>query len=60
MKRMVNAAAVMPTDWIMYEKSRATGGGMPKTSVMMGNATAAPPSDVAPASIEPNIIVMDM
>ena len=38
----------------------ATGGGMPKTSVMMGKATAAPPSEVAPASMDPKIIVTDM
>ena len=57
---IVHAAAVMPTDWIMYEKSRATGGAMPKARVMTGNAIAAPPSLVAPANIDPKIIVMDI
>jgi len=44
----------------MKEKSRATGGAIPKTRVMTGKATAAPPSEVAPATIEPNTMVMDM
>ena len=43
-QRMVKAAAVIPHDWIMSEKSRATAGLMPKASVMTGKATAPPPS----------------
>eukprot|EP00615_Pteridomonas_danica_P003227 CAMPEP_0114343988 /NCGR_PEP_ID=MMETSP0101-20121206/11064_1 /TAXON_ID=38822 ORGANISM="Pteridomonas danica, Strain PT" /NCGR_SAMPLE_ID=MMETSP0101 /ASSEMBLY_ACC=CAM_ASM_000211 /LENGTH=86 /DNA_ID=CAMNT_0001479075 /DNA_START=1282 /DNA_END=1542 /DNA_ORIENTATION=+ len=57
---MTPAAAVIPTDCIKNEKSRATIGDIPKTSVITGKATAAPPSDVAPASIDPNIIVIDI
>ena len=45
--------------WIMSEKSRATEGAMPRASVMTGKATAPPPSDVMPAMVAPNIIVME-
>ena len=47
----------MPTAWIKREKSRATLGAILKPSVMTGNATAPPPSLVAPAMNEPNAIV---
>lgn len=57
MKTIVNDAAVMPTDWIMKLKSRAMTGEMPKTRVMIGKATEAPPSEVAPATMLPNTIV---
>lgn len=60
MYKIVKLAQVMPTDWIMKEKSRATGGAIPNTRVITGKATAAPPSEVAPATIEPNTMVMDM
>ena len=52
-----NAAATMPTDWIMKLKSRATAGLMPSASVITGKATAAPPSEVAPATSDPNTMV---
>ena len=55
-----NAAAVIPTDCIINEKSRATDGLIPNPNVITGNATDAPPSDVAPAINEPNIIVIDI
>ena len=44
--------------WIMNEKSRATAGIMPKARVMTGKAMAAPPSLVAPASMDPKVMVM--
>ena len=47
-QKMVKAAAVIPQDWIISEKSRATAGLMPKASVMTGKATAPPPSLVIP------------
>jgi len=51
-------AAVIPQLWIMKEKSRATTGVMSNASVITGKATDAPPSDVAPAIMDPKIIVM--
>ena len=57
---ITSAAATMPTDWIIREKSRATWGSMPKPRVMMGNATAPPPSLVVPAMNDPSAMVADM
>ena len=45
---MVKAAAVIPQDWIISEKSRATSGAMLKARVIMGKATVPPPSLVIP------------
>lgn len=45
---IVNAAAVMPTDCIIKEKSRAMEGLIPNAKVITGNATVAPPSLVIP------------
>ena len=45
---MVKAAAVIPQDWIISEKSRAIEGGILKARVMTGKATAPPPSLVIP------------
>jgi hypothetical protein len=42
----------------MREKSLATDGASFKTSVITGNATAPPPSDVAPPMKDPISIVM--
>ena len=47
-KKMVKAAAVIPQDCIMSEKSLATMGLMPNPRVITGKATAPPPSDVIP------------
>jgi hypothetical protein len=47
----------MPIDWIIKEKTLASADGIPSTFVKTGNATAPPPSDVAPAIKEPKIIV---
>ena len=41
------------------EKSLATDGVMPKARVMTGKAIAPPPSDVAPPTIAPKIMVTD-
>ena len=41
------------------EKSLAMAGGIPRAKVMTGNATAPPPSDVAPPIMAPKIMVMD-
>ena len=41
----------------MMEKSLAMVGLMPKARVMTGKATAPPPSEVAPATMAPKIIV---
>lgn len=60
MKKIVKAAAVIPTDWIMKLKSRATAGLIAKARVITGKAIAAPPSLVAPATILPKIIVTDI
>ena len=48
MKNMVNAAAVIPHDCIIREKSRATDGEILNASVMTGKAIAPPPSEVIP------------
>ena len=50
-------AAVIPTDWIMSEKSRAIDAVSPKPSVITGNATEPPPSEVPPATIDPKSII---
>ena len=47
-QKIVKAAAVIPQDWIISEKSRATAGDMLKARVMTGKATAPPPSLVIP------------
>ena len=44
----------------MREKSLATDGETLSAKVMTGKATAPPPSEVAPATIDPKIMVMDM
>jgi hypothetical protein len=41
-----------PQDWIISEKSLATAGEMLKAKVITGKATAPPPSDVMPISID--------
>ena len=43
---MVKAAEVMPTDWIIKEKSRATVAGILKISVNTGKATDPPPGEI--------------
>ena len=48
MKKILKAAADIPQDWIIKEKSRATEGGILKARVMTGKATAPPPSLVIP------------
>ena len=50
----------LPKDCVISEKSLATEGSIFKAKVMTGNATAPPPSDVAPATMEPKIMVMVM
>ena len=60
LKKITREAQVIPTDWIIREKSRATEGDILKPSVITGNATAPPPSLVAPAINEPNNIVIDI
>ena len=50
MNRMVNDAANIPHDWSMTEKSLATLGGVVNARVMIGKATAPPPSFVIPKS----------
>ena len=47
-KKIVKAAAVIPHDCIIREKSRAIAGFMPKARVITGKATAPPPSEVIP------------
>ena len=49
MKNIVNAAAVIPQDCIIREKSRATDGEILNASVITGKAMAPPPSEVIPA-----------
>ena len=53
------AIVTLPQDWHIMEKSLAIAGGMPRASVMTGNATAPPPSEVAPPISAPKIMVMD-
>ena len=48
----------LPQHWIIMEKSLATEGDRWRTKVMTGNATAPPPSDVAPPIKEPTSMVM--
>ena len=50
----------MPTDWIKKEKSLACEGGTPSVRVSTGKAIAAPPSEVAPATIAPKHMVRVM
>ena len=57
MYKITNAAAVMPTLWIMNENCFATCGLTSIASVMTGKAIDAPPSEVAPATMDPKIIV---
>ena len=59
-QKMVNAAAVIPQDWIISEKSRATAGAIPKARVMTGNATAPPPSLVIPVKISSGLFHFDV
>ena len=47
-QKIVNAAAVIPTDWIINEKSRAIEGLIWNANVITGNATLLPPSLVIP------------
>ena len=49
---MVKAAAIIPQDWIISEKSRATAGAIPKARVITGKATEPPPSLVIPVNGE--------
>ena len=49
----------LPQDWHIIEKSLATDGSIPSARVMTGNATAPPPSEVAPPIMAPKIMVMD-
>ena len=58
-QKMVKAAAVIPQDWIIRLKSLATEGEIPRARVITGKATAPPPSLVIPATVAPNIMVMD-
>jgi hypothetical protein len=44
----------------MSEKSLATAGSIFKAKVMTGKATAPPPSEVAPATMDPKTMVMVM
>ena len=53
----ISIGRVSPVDWIKMEKSLAMVGLMPKAKVMTGKATAPPPSEVAPATMAPKIIV---
>jgi hypothetical protein len=50
----------LPQDCVINEKSLAIVGLIFKTRVMTGKATAPPPSEVAPATIDPKIMVMVM
>ena len=51
-QKMVKAAAIIPQDWIISEKSRATAGAIPKARVITGKATEPPPSLVIPVNGE--------
>jgi hypothetical protein len=57
---MAMDAEVIPTDWIIIEKSLAPLGSMLNPRVITGKATAPPPWLVDPATKEPNAIVTDM
>ena len=57
---ITNAAIDMPTDWIINPNVRASSGAMLSTLVKTGNAIAAPPSAVAPATNDPIVIVREM
>ena len=50
-------AAVMPMLWQAKEKLRAADGKISNNKVKTGNATAPPPSELAPAIKEPNTMV---
>ena len=54
---MAKLAIIIPKDWIISEKSLAIEGFILKNKVMIGKATAPPPSEVAPAMKEAKIIV---
>ena len=43
---------ILPQDWIIIEKSLATGEGIFNAKVITGYATAPPPSEVIPESLK--------
>src|SRR6056297_422980 len=57
---MNNPAMVIPMDCIRNEKTLASCGSISNSLVKTGNATAPPPSEVAPAIKYPNTIVSEI
>ncbi len=58
--RIITVAMVIPMDWIISPKVRASLVGMCSSLVKTGKATAAPPWGVEPATNEPSTIVREM